>query len=203
MKKGLSTEGLILDKNTSGESHWRYTLFSPQHGRILCLQRKSRKPKQQTTIDLFDIGQFQLELPDQGTATFIKDFQLIHRFSQLGKSYSALTRASEFAHIVSNNLQHAEHFTTLYQLCQRTLSALEEAHHPTATLIKSLYLFARDEGYPIKEDWYTHLPTDEQKCAALIINTPLAKLDLNESLAQTILKQLQTWLKTHTDILIH
>lgn len=202
MKKILSTEGLILDQGLAGEHHLRFTVLSPVHGKLLSLQRTSRKANAQLRPDLFDIGDFEIEVPSNGAATFIREFKLHHRFSAIGKSYAALQCASQFAQIIRNNLQHAEHFAAIYQLCGTTFNALAQYSQPTATLLKSLYIFARDEGYPVKEDWYASLPPPLQHAAARIINTPLANMHTSPAQAAELLQQLQAWLHAHTDIVV-
>jgi len=200
MKQILSTEGLVLHKDPSGEHYWRYTLFSKEYGKLLSLQRATKKSNTHTTPDLFDLGEFEIEVPGQGSATFIREFKLHHRFSNIGKSYHRLQCASRFAHTVSQNLQHAEHFDKIYSLCCKTFKALEDAPHPDATLIKSFYIFAKDEGYPIKEDWYTHLPPFLQHDATMIIKTPLVDLQLSPAEINNVLENLCIWLQSHTDI---
>lgn len=202
MKKILSTEGLILDKNLTGENHNSYILLSPVYGKLLSLQRTARKSHQPQNPDLFDIGEFDIEVPNTGIATFIREFTLRHRFSALSKSYQVLKAAAQFAQIINNNLQHAERFAAIYQLCCTTFNALAQYSQPTATLIKSLYIFARDEGYPVKEDWYANLAPTMQREAALIINTPLAELQLMSAQTENLFQQLQAWLHSHTDIVV-
>ena len=202
MKKILSTEGVVLHKTPSGEHFWRYTLCTPQHGKLICLQRDSSKKKGQVLPDLFDIGVFEIEVPIQGKATFIREYFLQHRLSSIGSSYERLKAAARFATIIGNNLQHIELLPNIYSLCCKTLLAFASAPYPAAALLKGLYVFARDEGYPVKEDWYPQLPYKLQSIAASILNTPLAELALDPGSMGHILEHLINWLHTHTDIVV-
>lgn len=203
MKRILSTEGLVLAQDISGENHIRITLFSKTEGRLLCMQRKVKKNmSQQVRPDLFDQAQLQLDVPLQGHVHFIKEYQVAHRYSQIGKSYDALLKATELAKIVSQNLEHAEFFEALYNTCLKAFSSFEKGHPPAAILLKSLYLLARDEGYPIKERWYQQLEPTIKNRVSHVINTPLAELNEVSNTLSDILKSLKNWLKVETDFIV-
>jgi hypothetical protein len=106
-RRQLSTGGIVLDKEDTGENFLRYQVLSPEHGLLLCLKRKAAKASAKTRPDFFDCGAFELEQPAQSQSWFIREFILRRRHDAIAANYEAFRRAAEFSKILCKNLMHA------------------------------------------------------------------------------------------------
>ena len=192
----------MLSKKATGESHLRYQIFSVDHGLLLCLKRISSKKTPKVLPDLFDRAELDLEKPQSGSAWFLNDYRVIKRHNGIARNYKTLLCASEFASALLKNLVHAETFEGLYRLTEVAMQSWEEGLNPTVVLFKSFYLFAREEGYPVKEDWWRNLPPASREQAALILNKKTENLKIREEALECLLEDLKRWLTHSTDILL-
>jgi len=154
----LTTTAVVLDRSTSGENWMRLALFSPEHGVLTALQRQSRRAATATALlDLFDEVRATLESRNEGRTWFVREAVPLRRRPGLGASYSVLREACRFARVLAHNPLHDDSRAEVYALLHRALDAWETGQRPDAIYSKSLYLYARDEGYPVKEEWRTQL----------------------------------------------
>ena len=65
------------------------------------------------------------------------------------------------------------------RLLRTALDAFGTAGRPDIVHLKSLYLFARDEGYPVKQEWLPSLPAAERAVAAAILSRRLERAGLD------------------------
>ncbi len=201
-RRDIATEGVILNKEDSGEDYLRYQVLTPEHGVLPCLQRRPGRLKAKTRPDLFDLARIALEQSRQSGSWFIREYRLLHRPAGLAASYEAVLHASGFAQILSKNLAGAGPCEPVYTLCLKALQNWEKGARPEAVFLKSLYLFAKIEGYPVKEQWRPSLKPAEQDAAAHILHHPLAgQTETPESVIR-LTDSLKNWLAGHTDILI-
>lgn len=158
----LTTTGIVLDRTPTAD-HWlRLGLFSAEHGLLDVLQRLSRKSSGATpALDLFDELRVTLESRNQGRTWFMREAVSLRRRPGLGASYAALREACRFARVLTRNPLHEESREAVYTLLGRALDAWETGARPDAIYFKSLYLFARDEGYPVREEWQRQLDRDD------------------------------------------
>lgn len=197
----INTEGYVLDRVLSGENHLRFGLFCEQHGLLTCFQRKSKKPGAEAYVDLFDFASVTLERKENGTS-FVKEYLPIDRHKAIGKRYQTLLYAAEWASILSRNLQHAEHFPPLYQLCGEVLNAFERAKRSDVVLLKALWRMAREEGYAVKEQFWAGLSKSQREALSQLIQQPADAATLPEDKTKAILEALRRWMRAETDILI-
>ena len=155
--KLLSTEGFVLDRQETGESYRRYQVLSREHGLLLCLKRQAVKRAPRSQPDLFDLAVLELEQPARSKSWFIREYRLLKRHSAIGGNYGALRYASEFSRILVKNLEHAESFAGIYRLCVRAFESWEAGVRPEVVFFKCLYVFAREEGYAVKQQWRASL----------------------------------------------
>jgi hypothetical protein len=99
-----------------------------------------------------------LESSNQGRTWFVKEIRITTRRSGIGRSYDALRFASALASVVSRNPVHEESRANVARMLGTALDALASGARPDAVHLKSLYLFARDEGYPVQQEWMPSLP---------------------------------------------
>ncbi len=70
---------------------------------------------------------------------------------------------------------------------------------------KALYSFARDEGYPVGQQWLPTLPATLRRLADDILHRPLTELEADGiDVVQTGLlhRRLEEYLRGHTEVLL-
>ncbi|MGJ8648752.1 MAG: hypothetical protein ACSHX4_00205 [Opitutaceae bacterium] len=193
---------LILRLAPSGESFLKMDVLSPEHGTFLCLKRISKKSAQQTTPDLFDTADIQLETSKQGTARFVREYQLLNRRETIGRSYHSLRHASEFSALIARNGPHMAEPEALFELVERTLNAFAEGKAPEVVHLKAVYMLLKNEGYPIRESWWPSLPSALRDAAKTLINEPAPEQPdaATREDCEKISQRLYRWLEHETDL---
>ena len=199
-KQSISCTGIVLRIEPRGENFRSVFILSPEVGSVHSLQRVSARKNPTQQIDLFDEGSFTLQTEGDPHSGFISDFDLKRKRQSLPHSYAAFRAASEFARILSLNAAHTENQEIIYSLARRGLDAWETGIEPQATLFKCLYLYCRDEGYPIKEDWIARLSQSSRKTVTSILNTPLAELRIEDDNIEEALRNLLAYFEHQTHI---
>jgi recombinational DNA repair protein (RecF pathway) len=200
----LQTDAFVLLRKPAADKFQSFTVFSAEHGGLLCLKRISSKAATATSApDLFDELHLQLENSSQGGAWFIKEARVLEHHQAIGRSYEALAAASHFAALIARNPVHEESRRPVYALLRQAFAAFATAAPPELVLFKSLYCFARDEGYPVKQDWAEGLPDELHLTAVRLLNSPLSDLTGQDARAVAPLQtRLEAWLAGHTEILL-
>ena len=210
----LETDSFILLKRPPAESFQSLTAFSPTHGALLVLQRVSKKAASTSiALDLFDEAALRLESSNQGQTWFIKEAQLITRHTTLSRSYETLRLASALASLVARNPVPDESRSAVAALLRQALAAFASDTRPDLVWFKSLYRFAREEGYPLKEQWFPTLPTADRTAVATLLNSPLSALSAPEkchimydilapAAVARLTARLAEYLRGHTEILL-
>jgi TRAP-type C4-dicarboxylate transport system substrate-binding protein len=67
---------------------------------------------------------------------------------------------------------------------------------------KALYCFARDEGYPVKQEWWQGLPPAERTAIADLLNRPLVDQAAAAADVARVTRRLEDYLRAHTEILL-
>jgi len=197
----LSTQATVVHRTTGGDNWVRLQCFSPDHGRLDCLVRITKRSTAVTPVlDLFDEAQMTLESRNERRTWFIKEARVIHRRSGLGRSYEALRHACRFAAIIQKNPGPEESRLPVYDLLQRALEAWETGVRPDIVYFKSLYQLARDEGYPVAQEWRSRLPQDTRVLVALILSEPVAGQSTNAAGLADMTQNLEDYLRHHTEI---
>ncbi len=201
--ESLQTAGFVLLKRPPADAFQSFTVFSPEHGQLMVLQRLPRKSASTTTVlDLFDEVALMLESSNQGRTWFVKEAQLTARHHDLGRSYEVLLRASTFTALVARNPVDAESREPVAELLRGALLAFASGMRPDVVYFKSLYRFARDEGYPLKQQWFPTLPAADRTEAATLLNRPLAGQTAPPALVARLQRRLEEYLRGHTEILL-
>src|SRR5258708_22352605 len=175
----LQTDAFILRRQPSAsDGYEQLSAFSAEQGTLLVLRRLSstKAASSNVSVDLFDEVHLDLESSNQGRTWFLKDAQLITRSGGIGRSYETLAAASRLATLIARNTVHEESREPVASLLRQAFSSFGSAASPHAVFFKSLYCFARDEGYPVRQDWWQNLPPAARAEAAKLLNTPLAEL---------------------------
>lgn len=196
----LQTTALVLGRQASAsDSFEQLTLFSEEHGLLLGLRRLSTKTAT-PPLDLFDEAELALESSSQGRTWFIKEHRHLRRHPGIGRSYEALRAAAALAGLVSHNPVPDESRAPIAALLRQSLAALEAGARPDLVWLKALFLFLRDEGYPVKQDWWQQLPAAERDAAARILHQPIAGQSPDAALVARLTQRLHDWVATDTEI---
>lgn len=191
----LQTTGFILEKPPAEDRHQKVLLLSPEHGQMLCFQRiSSRQPA--VALDLFDEVAATLTSSNQGRTWFFGEVRVLRRFAGIGLSFAALKEASAFATLLVRNPVHEESRAAVLRLLGTALQAWNDGRRADAVALKALYTFARDEGYPVKEEWAAGLRGSDLENARRVLNEPLAALDgIDPDSVTRLLERLRGYLR--------
>lgn len=198
----LQTTAFILAKQLSGSDTFeQLTAYAGEHGTLACLWRSAKKKTPTTgSLDLFDEAELWLESSNQGRTWFIKEHRLVRRHDGIGRSYAALRAASLLATLVSRNAVPEESRDSIMQLLRSSLAALAAGGRPDITWVKTLYCFLRDEGYPVKQQWWPSLPEADRDLAAHLLNQPLAAQTADAATVNRLSRRLEEWVSAETEI---
>ncbi len=194
--------GIILKKEASGEQFFKLTLLSAEHGSILAMFRRPKRNSRTPSPDLFDEVEMVLEKKGENGFGFVKELTIQHQRRALAKSFIALELACEWSSILSKNLPRETETEAIYVLFKKGLDAWEKRKHPEAIFFKCLFVYAKDEGYPVKHDWFEKLKHNERVEVATILNTPISELELNPEICRKWNDALKHYVQHYTDILI-
>ena len=191
--------GLVLLREPAGERHLRLTLLDPEEGLVRCLYKPAAKSGAPTvTPDLFDACEATLDAPKAGdNARFVREYRLVKRLDALGRDYARLALACRFATLLAKNPHPPESFAGLHALATGAFTAFAEKPFPEAAYFKTLWLVARDEGWPVKEHFFPSLRAGERELAARLLATPLAGLssdDAPKAATEGLSRALEQWL---------
>jgi hypothetical protein len=199
----LTTEAFVIEKRPPSDAFQTLGLFSEEHGNLLALQRVPRKPSAtHVAPDLFDEVSAMLESSNQGRTWFVKEIRITTRRSGIGRSYDALRFASALAAVISRNHVHEESRSNVARMLATALDALASGPRPDVVHLKSLYLFARDEGYPVKQEWLPSLGAADLSVAKGVLNRRLDAQDSTASEVARLRRSLEGYLGASTDIII-
>lgn len=173
---------------------------------LAVLQRVAKKSAATNPpLDLFDEASLLLESSNQGRTWFVKETRLLDRPAGIGRSYEALQFASEFTALLARNPVHEDSRAAVAALLRTALAAFATGVRPDAVFFKSLYCFARDEGYPVKQQWLPTLPPDLRAEAGRLLHTPLIDLEkskIGNQRSDILQRRLGEYLRGHTEILL-
>ncbi|HEX2853556.1 MAG TPA: hypothetical protein VHO24_09975 [Opitutaceae bacterium] len=201
--QSLQTDGFVLLKRPPSDAFQGLTVFSAEHGVLLAMQRIAKKSAGTSiSLDLFDEASLLLESSNEGRTWFVKETRLITRAEGIGRSYDALLQASALAALVARNPVHEDGRAQVATLLRTAFAAFANAPRPDIIFLKSLYCFARDEGYPIKEQWFPTLPTADREAVAQLLNRPLAEQTAAPEAVLRLQRRLEEYLRGHTEVLL-
>ncbi len=197
----LQTTAFILSRQPSGSDTFeQLTAFSGEQGVLHLLRRTKQSKTASTPLDLFDEAELWLESSSQGRTWFIKEHRFIQRHEGIGRSYAALQAAVAFGQLLARNPVDDESRPAVIALLRSSLGALAGGGRPDIVWLKSLYCLLRDEGYPVKQQWWPELQPADRELAAQLINQPLARQTAEPDAVARITKRLEQWVGAETEI---
>lgn len=201
----LTTDVFVLLRRPSTSDAFQViSVFSEAQGALLVLQRisKSKRPGSAgVTLDLFSEAGLVLESSNEGRTWFVRDARVLRSGAGIGKNYEALKCASEFAALVAQNTVPEESRAKVYALLRQAFEAFAGAPRPDVAYMKCLYCFARDEGYPVRQQWVASLPAAERELVAELLNKPLSEQSAGAEEVAGLRARLEDYLRAHTEIL--
>lgn len=201
--QSLQTDAFVLLRRPPADAFQSFTVFSPEHGPLLVLQRVAKKSAATSVaLDLFDEVALLLESSNQGRTWFIKEARLVTRHADIGRSYEALRLASLLAGLVARNPVDEASRDAVAALLRVAFAAFAAGTRPDIVYFKSLYRFARDEGYPLKQQWFPTLPSSDRADVAILLNRPLAEQTAPAAAVARLQRRLEEYLRGHTEILL-
>ena len=198
----LQTDAFILLKRPATDAFQSFSVFSGEHGLLLVMQRIAKKSAgTSVALDLFDEASLLLETSNEGRSWFVKETRILQRAEGIGRSYDALLHASALAALVARNPVHEETRAQVASLLRSAFSAFAATKRPDIVFLKSLYRFARDEGYPVKEQWFPSLSAEDRQATVTLLNQPVETQTATAAVVQRLLRRLEDYLRGHTEIL--
>lgn len=197
------TSAFVLTREPSGESMLHLRLFSAGIGLIHAWLRVSRKRTPATPApDLFDRLDVVLETKNEGRTWFVKEHVVTRRYTGIGRNYASLRYASRFAALILKNPLHHDAWLPLFESLDHALEAWEHDRHPEIVYFKTLYLYAKGEGFPVREDWWARLPRARQSETELRLHRPLAEQSAPDATGNTkkLIESLESWLQYDHEI---
>ena len=199
----LTTDAIVLLRRPPSDSFQTLTVFTATHGALRVIQRLPKKSTSaHLALDLFDEVSLLLECAPQGDAWFVKEPRLIARHSGIGRHYESLVRASAFAALVARNPVPEESRASIHALLHTAFAAFAGDASADTVYLKCLYCFARDEGYPVKQQWFPALSPSDRELAAALLNRPLAAQTVMSADAARLLLCLEDYLRRQTEIVL-
>ncbi|MFP4352080.1 MAG: hypothetical protein ACLFSZ_05260 [Puniceicoccaceae bacterium] len=196
---GEEDTGLVLRLTESGENFWCLAFLSRLSGLYHPLVRKSRTSARP---DLFDTARARVTRAKQGGLRFLSEYQPRRRRTGIGRSYAAIRTASRFAEILRRNTAHLPEPAAICDLSERFFDEIEAGAPTGPAFLKTLYLLAKAEGLPVKEDWVAGLPSDDRTRLRAILLAPLGEQGPEAASAEDLAASLEKWLVAKADFLI-
>lgn len=191
-------DGIIIGLEERGEHFWLLDFLACNLGMIHPLLRKSRRS---TRPDLFDAARLTLRQKTPGQTYFVEKFEVLQRRSAIGRDYTRLKIASQYCQFLRKNSYHLENFSALLDRSELFFNAMEKGIAPHAALFKTIYLFVKEEGQPVKEDWWARLPPNERETVRLVLTTSLDEQKTSDEEVAALVESLTQWLKGYAHFL--
>ncbi len=201
---GLNTEAVVLEKRPAAADGWEnYRLFTAESGLLSTLRRLPKKiAAADVALDLFDDAEIGLESANQGRSWFIREARIRVRHADIGRSYEALLAASAFTRLIAQNPVGPESRLAVLTLLREALAAFATRQRPEIVLLKSVYRFARDEGYPVRQEWLASVPEAERAAVLDLLTQPVKDSTASADEVGVWQRRLDDYLRSEADLVI-
>ncbi|MCC5805779.1 MAG: hypothetical protein JJU00_05565 [Opitutales bacterium] len=197
-ESAIRDEAVVVHRGDAGEVHWRYTFLTAGHGWVSALRRKPGKRAQRSAPpDLFDHGDITVPARRSGAPLVLDEFRPVRSHRELAKNAAAFSAAARLANLMRFNLDHSESTESAFRLLVETLDALCARPRPDAALFKAVYRLAREEGYPVREEWAAGLPPQERVAARDLLRQPLDAVQSSADTTEAVTSNLLLYLAGH------
>jgi len=192
--------GITLSRVETGESHMRLSVFSPSQGLQLALLRKSRGKSAVPPPDLFDQVELHLQIRQSSGLPFIKEHRVLQKRRGLAMQHDRFQSASDLALLYLDNGRHLLEPKPSARLLEKALASLCEGGNPQVVFFKTLFVFAKNEGHPVRESWLPALPALERASALAILGKPVEEQKNPPPALNSLLESLRVWLNSETEL---
>ena len=200
MNSFTQLEGVVLQVTSTGDNHSRLALFTAEHALQSVILRKSRKLGLSAHPDLFDDLECTLKPPSSGSGLpFVREWNVPSKRFFLAQDHRVFSTAADIARLFLDNGNHLLEPEPHYQLLIKSLHALQPGKS-CLVHIKTLFVFARTEGLPVKQAWLPELSRETRRHAQYILSTKMADFTQVPDGVDIILKSLQDWLNAETEL---
>ncbi len=199
--QSIHTEGFVLTRRPAADPFQSCILFSGELGSLHVLQRLPKKPAStRVQLDLFDEVAVDLDSSNQGRTWFVREARLIARATDIGRTYESLKAASAFTAMIARNPVAPESRAPVADLLRTAIAAFSTSTRPDVVAFKCLYLFARDEGHPVKQQWLPMLGAADLETAVLLLKRPLAQQTTDPESVARLQRSLEEYLSGNTEL---
>src|SRR5262249_21385491 len=129
-----------------------------------------------------------------------KEHRFIQRHAGIGRSYDALKAGAALGALLARNPVPDESREPVAGLLRSSFSALADGGRPDIVWLKALYCLLRDEGYPVKQQWWPQLPEPDRPLAAQLLNQPVAAQTVEAAIVARLTRRLEDWVRAETEI---
>lgn len=194
-------EGIVLDRLETGETHLRISLYSPNVGLRLALLRLRKGNLSHPPPDIFDDVELSMNRRvDSNSISFIKDFQILNKRTNLASNHKCLFYASKVARLFLDNGSMIQDTVPTYQLIISSMEAFQKGLRPDLVWIKTLFRLGRAEGFAVKEDWLSNLKKVEQEFAVNVLSKTVNMQDPSPNSVKELTRSLSVWLDSETEL---
>lgn len=193
--------GTLLNRVETGENHLRLMIFSPVMGLQAVLFRKSRKRGLAPFPDLFDDLECSLQNRGSSGLPFVSEHRLLLKRSELAIDHKRFFAASQVAKFYLDNGSHLLESEFFFELLSSSLSALARGGNEKIVRFKTFYVFAKEEGLPVKQSWYQRLSTIEKSCVRKVLRETVDQQNVCDPGLDKLLLSLMNWLSMETELI--
>ena len=196
--------GIVLNKVPTGENHLRYTFLSSTLGLQSALFRVRTKNGTPPAPDFFDLVELSIRHSTKGSILpFAKESEclVLSKRSELGTNHNRFVAASRISRLFLDNGIHLFEPSSTFSLLENSLDALIGGGDTTIIHLKTLFVFARGEGHPVKQAWFMRLDPYMREGARIILENPVSKLGTGPVQSAGLLKSLTRWLNSETEFI--
>jgi hypothetical protein len=201
--QALHTEGFVLTRRPAADPFQSLVIFTAAEGPLHVLQRTPRRPSPgHVALDLFDEVALVLESGNQGRTWFVKEVRLLSRALAIARSYEALRAATSFALLIARNPVLEESRGRVAAFLRTAIEAFSTSDRPDIVAFKCLYRFARDEGHPVRQQWFPMLAAADREAAEILVTRPLAGQTADPAAVAGLHRRLEEYLAGHTEMIV-
>ena len=192
--------GTLLNRIETGENHLRLMVFSSAQGLQPALLRKIRKKGSPSHPDLFDEVELALQVTKTSGMPFVKEHRVLNKRTELSSSHTRFSAASGIARFYLDNGAHLLESEKFSFLLDSSLHALMKGGEPLVVRFKMLYVFAKAEGYPVKQSWLVGLSKKELEFAQSVLFQRVSEQSPEMEKLESSLNSLENWLEAETEL---
>jgi recombinational DNA repair protein (RecF pathway) len=162
---------------------------------------RTRQTRPASLPDLFATGDLLYEQKDPARPAFLREFTAEAEYAAIGSHYKRLQAASRITRFYERNLLHMETYAAAWTLLQAALAALAAKPAPEVVLLKTLFQFARHEGYPVHAHWLAPKAAAERAAISTVLRQPLDGIDCPQQRVSDWTTDLLLFFGRETDLL--